>query len=455
MKNFNLSASIKSLAIIVICSLFIFTSCEEPVISGVETPSEDDFNFAKVDTFTVIATTVKEKDLKLRGDAPYNGLLGNINDNVFGNLTSSVYIQFRPADSDINKEFANHTIDSVVLFINYNQNTRFYGCSQITPFNIIVNEVNSLISYKDTFKIEQSFNVHNLELFNSNILPNIKEDSTKHGGTTYKYPILILKLNNSIGTKLLTTSPDFKDKDKFLTYFNGLKISATPVNASDTGGFFILNVRNSNNKIRVYYKIGSVDSLYTDYFVKENCAAMNSVNINNYQNANAYYNEQINKPDSIVKNDSIIFIQGFGKSKSRIHIPYFKNFIKKGIVIHKARLVIPLSESYYSNYTSSFINKITPGFLNLTGIDGNGNEFKLNDFVYPTNNYFGGYHNKGEYFFNITRYLQSIINNPSKSFNGFYLYNFYREKEPNKVILNGGNKKIGNRMRLEVSYTII
>lgn len=442
----------KSLAIIVVCSFFIFTSCKEPTISGVETPTEDDFNFARVDTFTVEATTIKESDINIIGsNVTIKGMLGHINDNIFGNISSSIYIQFVPSKSFLD---TTSVVDSAVLFLNYynDRYNRFYGSTKITPFNIIINEIEAKIVKSDTFTLKSIFNVKPFQLCNINILPNIKDDTIIHGNIKYSSPLLIAKLDNSIGEKILNKS-DISEA-AFIDIFNGLKVSAIPVNSSDTGGIMNFSLRDSRNKIRVYYHNDNKDSLYFDYLVGQNCAALNSFNFNNYDNANPYFLNQINNSQVNSRNDSLLFIQGVGKSKIKIKIPYFRNFTKKGLVIHKAKLIIPLNELN----NNCDIRKIVPGFLVLFGISDKNENFKLLDHSdIPLNNYFGGYfdYKKNEYFFNITRYLQSIINNPSQSFNGFYLFDLNRDSEPNKVIINGGNKKIGSRMRLEVSYTII
>lgn len=458
MKNFNLSASIKSLAIIVVCSLFIFTSCKEPTITGVETPSEDDFNFTKVDTFTVIATTVKEDTIFTRNYM--RGLVGHINDNIFGSITNHAYVQFLP--STLSKDIGpSPIVDSVklILFVD-KAGGGAYG-NGYDNFLIKINEIDTTVDFSSTkkYNTNDTLKTYNLNLTNGVFAPIVKYTdvllSEKDSIKTY----MNIRLENSLGTKLINSKK--ATEIAFLSFFKGLKISAYPQNPNNYGGVLYFNIKDSRNKIRVYYHttIDNVilnDSLYFDYVANSNlCTSFNSV-IKNYSIINPYYINQLNDSDQaknnfLTRGDSLLFLQGLGKSKIRIQFPYFKNFIKKGIVIHKAKLIIPINTDFSTDA------KLVPGVTTLTGFSEQNVNFYLPDNSSPSDNYFGGIHltKTKEYTFNITRYLQSIVNNPSKNFYGFYFFNVNTPTEPSRVILNGGNKKVGNRMRLEVSYTII
>lgn len=456
MKNYNLSVSIKSLAILVVCSLFILTSCKEPTISGVETPTEDDFNFAKVDTFTVFATTVNEDTIITRNYP--RGLVGHINDNVFGNITNHSYVQFLP--STLSKDFGeNPIVDSVklVLFLDKVGGGAYGNGSQ--NFNVYIKEIDTSSKFVSTTKYntKDTLKTYNFNLTNSVFSPIAKYTALLEEKDSIR-TFMNIRIDNTLGTKLINSKKT--TESDFLNHFAGMKISAYPQNTNDFGGVIYFNIRDGRNKIRVYYHttINNIakDSLFFDYVVNTNlCTSFNSVN-KTYNNANPYYLNQLSdsaqaKSNYLYKSDSLLFLQGLNKSKIRIQIPFFKNFIKKGLVIHKAKLIIPINTDLNSDI------KLIPGVTILTGFSKPNVNFILPDNSSPSDNYFGGVHltKSKEYTFNITRYLQSIVNNPSKAFYGFYFFNINSPIEPSKVILNGGNKKTGNRMRLEVSYTII
>jgi hypothetical protein len=70
--------------------------------------------------------------------------------------------------------------------------------------------------------------------------------------------------------------------------------------------------------------------------------------------------------------------------------------------------------------------------------------------------YFGGYYNPdfNSYTFRITRYLQSLISDPTKNHNGLYLIIRGASLYPNRFVFNGNEPLTDTvRLHLEITYT--
>ena len=204
-------------------SLLIW-SCTDPNLIGLEVQPPSDG--------IVVSLTSLNNDLKLstisedslRSDEVSTLLLGCINDPVFGINRGSFATQFMLPFNNLDIGNSDSLIvDSVVLGLSYSGN---YGNNQ--PMNISVYEIKESI-HKDSVFFSNyvlSYDQNNL-ILNPNCNINL-QDSILIGGEI-KAPHLRLRLDNSVGDKILDASGTsvMENNAQFVEFFKGLYISSS------------------------------------------------------------------------------------------------------------------------------------------------------------------------------------------------------------------------------------
>ncbi|PIY06515.1 MAG: hypothetical protein COZ21_02745, partial [Bacteroidetes bacterium CG_4_10_14_3_um_filter_31_20] len=176
-----------------------------------------------------------------------------------------------------------------------------------------------------------------------------------------------------------------------------------------------------------------------DFLINSSCAR---VNLFEHDYTTSTINSIIG--DSLAS-DSLIYMQAMSGLMSKIKIPYLASLKNDStIAIVRAELIIPVD-----NYDATFYK--TPTKLLLVSYNSSGTYSFLPDYL-VNSSYFGGTYYSGDntYRFNISRYVQQLVDNSITNY-GLALFVNDNRVSANRVILRGPKCK-NNGMRLSITY---
>ncbi|MCB2207307.1 MAG: DUF4270 domain-containing protein [Bacteroidetes bacterium] len=422
--------------------IFSFSSCYKPAgeIGAIIQPEDSKLQVFWTDTAFVYAYSIPDDTLK--SSSLSTTLFGSIMDPTFGHSTASFYTQFMLEKSG-HRFGENAQVDSLVLQLRYTGNS--YGD---TTTHLTAN----------VFQMEGS--IHIDSIYNSNInIPvfptNYAEytftpkphDSIVVGGDTLPAALRInlSYLSPDLGNYLINIDTTLMDtNDLFMDYFKGLYVSTLPVG---TGGSLVnLDLINNRSKMTLYYHNNEEDSLTFDYPITVITQYVSKYE-HNRETGDADFVQQVVQGD-IALGSKKFYAQGIAGVASIIHIPNMPSWNRLGdVALNEAKLVLPgnSSDTLYKAPIQMALAEIkedgTYGFL----IDDNGQ-----------GNYFGGDYNAStrSYTFRITRYLQSLIDDPAINNNGLILIVKGGSIYPNRFVFNGHDPESDTtRLHLEITYT--
>lgn len=405
----------------------IIISCKKDTDVGLTTqPPGDKINTVFTDTLSIEAYTVKDDSSNSLGSSHENyGLLGNYNDPIFGQTSSSIIAQFLPTKTNIN--FGDSaSIVSLNLYLDY---TGYYG--DLTKDQYInIYKLSKAISKDSTYySSRQVSSFYNENDFVGNtFLSLINTNSNQLKVNLLKY------LGDSILNRKTIASDSI-----FLTILNGLCIT------SDTsivgGGIAYFNLTSGKSKLVLTYKKNNSSlSDSCEFVIKSNSSRFN-LYTHNYSNSN--FNTQINTSNPV--EDSVFYIQPMSGVRGLIKMPTADKLdLKNNIAVVKATLIIPIEKNDLSN-------AIYPKPLKLMLFARQENNKYIKPVDFDLGEAFDGnfYSTESVYKFNISLHMQKIIDGSIPNL-GFYLVS-NDIGSCNRVVLTSGIHS--NRLKLQISYT--
>lgn len=399
----------KKIYFFVVLFFFVFHSCDESSQLGLEVqPSSDKIeifanNFSQSDSLPAFIISTESVD-SLRSDETSSLLLGKINfDPFFGENIGSFVTQIALSESNIDLGL-NPIVDSVVMSYSY---TGYYGdLSTLTEIAVNYFDLNI---YKDSvYYSNHQFSVlpslYDDLLLNFKILPD-----------TSSSPILKIKLDNSIGQQILDLgNSSLIDNETFLQNFGFFWF----YDYSPTSNSIIyLNPSGSGSDFKIYYHNTTSDSLSLSFNLDGDAARIN------------LFNE---KPlSNLVIEPSFSYIQSMSGYKSKItleNISKLRNDLE-GMAINKVTLSFDVNNnSTYSSHEN----------LSLVRVDSLGNNVFLADLSIEGASHFGGQYLDGGYEFNITRYINNLLNDYSYT-NELYLLSSGGAINSNRTIVDNNS----------------
>ncbi len=419
--------------------LLILNSCKKPDTVGLEVlPPDDRLQGEHTDTITVIAYTVEEDSLLT--SKPSFHILGTHNDPVFGLSSSSFYSQF--ILESVNPDFGpNAQVDSVVLSLAYAG------------------------YYADIMKLGgvQSFSVHRVtedlrdSMYSNEVLDYQKIPLGTYEGlidtrdsvlidTINLPPQMRIKLNNSFGNELLSSQSIMSGDSLFLQQFKGLYITPSTENIlSGMGSLIYIDPRSGYTKLTMYYHN---DTTSGDFDFK--------IDPTTTRRFNHFDHTYSDVPDIAAQlTDSTLgaeklYLQSMAGLKAKITFPYLNNFLANGqkIAVNKAQLIFPVTAG-----TTSRLSPPARVIVLKMGTDGK--EKLLNDYIYESADFFGGYYNstEKEYSFNIPRHIQGLLTDTTAD-KTIYLRVTGAGATANRCVING-TQNPNKPLKLKLTYTIL
>ncbi len=339
------------------------------------------------------------------------------NDPIFGRLSGSIYFSISPpafaAKPFIPVDSIKFPIDSVVLSLAYNG---VYGDSMSTQrFEVL--EIENDTRFRDSgigYRIsdpgvntgavlathEQNFDRLNVQF----------QVVTGRDTATVNNQMRI-HLDKSLGERLINyDTAVYRNDTTFRAEFEGLAIR--PVNGTQTALAYF-NLKNEATRLTVYYKAKSMNGVVDSPLVA-NFSFRNFRNINSIER-NTAGTEYANAMMPGTASDEKVYVATSPGSYGTIKIPNLQDLSNR--VIHRAELIVTPVTPPGTPYQE-------PYYLFLDAWDSTANLPKTiqNDFTYnqQTGQYnqllFGGFLVRGQYVFDLSRYVQGIVTRKEKSY---------------------------------------
>jgi hypothetical protein len=402
--------------------------------------NNDILNAVKVDTITLITSTVRE--LKQRSDNTTLALCGANNDSIFGVSRAGFNTQIRLNASNLTfNDAANVVVDSVVLSLEY---AGFYGKKDASLSFNVYQITEDMKSNTDYFHNDST--TYNPVRIGSkeNFVPDFDNQVTINNISLL--PQLRIKLDNSFGDLIVSKSgqPELSTVENFVSFIKGLRVECTTNPSLDQGNMVYFNLLSNNSKLTIYYNNpGDTIKFAQDFVINNNCVRYNFFEQNF---STGTVNTQLNTPDV---NHPYTYIQSMGGLKTKIEIPYIKNFqnIGKNIAINKAELILPLEDegvnsTLYKNHNRLFVVAAGLGDENLSIAD-----------QFESEAYYGGFYNSTNktYTFNIGRHINQLINNNREDL-GLFILSGGSVVSANRTVLKSFSNT-SNNIKLVLYYT--
>ena len=361
----------------------------------------------EVDTTSLKAWAVIPERVRTSGLS--RNLLGSYNDRQFGPVHASIVTQLRLGVNNVGSGQDNSGLeaDSVVLSMVFAASDPVYG--NLDPQRIAVLEVAEDLHVDSTYYTGDQPLAYPTDLVErkaSWIMPK-PFDGPVVGGDTL-LPQIRLRLDKGFGQRILDAfgTPDLADNTAFVDFLKGLWV--LPDNGEQGpfhAGIFVLDLLNAQSKVTVYYKNtlpGQEDTLSLDLLINENCAR--------YTRCIHDFGAAIDPDLPNALADSTLgqlvdHVQTLGGPRTRVLAPYLYDYRDLGnSALAKAELVMPLAGSQYPAYTP-------PASLLVFRLNSDGEDELLPDQLTGSLNIGGEYDpDAREYRFNITRYVQGVLN---------------------------------------------
>lgn len=431
--------------------LLLFQACKK---DGVLNPefAENTTSLVFSDTSTV--RTYTEIGDTILADNISTGLVGLYKDSVFGTSTASLHVQpLLPSNSLV---FGNDNdvlvTDSVVLSLEYNGAYGNITVPQTLEVFRIDEELDDSKSYYSNAIIQTLPSILGTKTFTPNVDSSVRVIRPNQVGgsdTVSLSPQLRIKLDNSLGDEILSESGQdaVANNDNFTKFLKGLKIAPNNSGSLNNNENAILYfaLTSTNTKLTVYYNsTGAGDTVSiprsVDFPINSSSVRFNTFN-HDYSGTPVETSLQSGTYDAMHS-----YTLAMAGVQSLIKFPNLKeNFENKQLTINKAELYIPAANGSHATY--GFANSLIVASKNDAG------ELQFIPDFFEGTSYFGGTFESSSqsYKFNITRYIQGVING-SENQNGLILLVSGSAVKAERIVLFGADNP-NDKIRLNLYYS--
>ncbi|MBP5395936.1 MAG: DUF4270 domain-containing protein [Bacteroidales bacterium] len=423
------------------------TACKEEDnrVGGTLRPSD----VIRTDTIDAIQAFSIAED-SIRTSKMSAEVFGWVEDPVFGNVRSHLYIQFRLSANAVNfGEGAE--LDSVVLSIPY---AGFFGDTS-NKLQVGVYELDESM-YKDSvYYSKRHLAVRPVPLAMSGQVEIHPLQKVVVMGEEQSPQLRIVLDKDYFTQKLLQKSgaPELADNAHFLPYFKGLMLKAE--GKESKGCLAYLDVLNGLTAVTLHYHNQAHDSLTFQLISNDSSVYFAYIDHQGYAEAETELKRQV-VDKQYGAASRLLYVQASGGVKVQLRFPGLKScYADKKVVVHKAELVMspdysveggynpwfhPSSLSmYYKQDSASSKTYFLPDYLNL-GSDFFGGKFQEEDSTYR---------------FLLTEYLQYLLMGKIDEAYPLYLIANGAAIQATRVRLLGpAHPNRSRRMRLIITYSL-
>lgn len=413
---------IKSVIVGTAAILVFFIACKKidvTDIGGDLIPAVDNVNtFDTVLDVITDLTLLADSSRILRSEPHAWGIIAN--DAEFGKTKAELNFSITPSGygaHPFSKKDSILIFDSVVLTLSYNT---YFGDTNSLE-RMVVYEMdpdgffsNTSVGYKiDTPEVRVVQPPLGGALIDFRKLDDSVYDIRKRDTLRLKNQLRI-QLDKSLATRFLNydTLNAYKNDSNFRNYFKGISVKVDEAQSPVKNGLAYFTLNTENTKLLFYYRVKSplsgaiVDTVTTEF----GFYTFNSTNSNPIKRTPAGpYQTYLN---SAVANNDKLYIQSSPGSVANIRIPGLKNLSNR--VIHRAELIFDVLPSAEED-------KYRQPQVLFLDVNDTANKRYLTvpyDFSYDAQfiSSFGGVPYNGQYRFNVSRYVQSVITRKESDF---------------------------------------
>ena len=376
-------------------------------------------------------------------------LLGSMKDPVFGNSEAGFYTQLRL--SLAGQSFGSDPVlDSLVLQLSIGN---YYGDTTVWQ-TVHVYELTDTLSGSSSYYNHSTIDYDPIDHANGyQFRPHPKTTKNPVGTDTVDHAIIRIPLSDALGEYLINLdSTSYTQPDYFKNAFKGLYVTCDPV--SQPGAITSISLTdNTYSLMQLYYHNAATPekAMRYDYYVTTSDVYFNHIDHDYTQGSPEFVDQLVNGNAELGQQTA--YVQSMGGVRTRIFMPNIEHWSDtldgSYIVVNEAKLVLPVSETL----TDSLFR--LPSYFILLGFKDDSTTYLLPDY-YEGTNYFGGSYNSKEnaVIFRISEYMQSIISKKSENHGLSFGING-AGYSAQRMIVNGPQSAEENKMRLEVTYSIV
>jgi hypothetical protein len=382
---------VKAFALALFGVLLFLSACKKPspTEGGDYFPSSDELTALQTDTFSIVATTMKEDSVFT--DELSLALVGMIDNPTFGTTQCVTYTQLRLSalEPDVSSAMV---VDSVILSLAYNATA--YGKPDRQSFSI--RQLSQPLFKDSVYSARKTWPTypHNL-IVDGEEIQDINVTSLVPLGQDTLSPQLRLPLDKQLGYLLLQPQDAavLSSQLEFQNYFHGIAIESK----ARYDGVARYDLIDPATHLTVYYRDvvnGLADTLSYDFVVTTDCARYNEFR-HDYQGTElAEFNNGTTKAGG-----EYFYVQTGAGLKTKFTFPHLLDLNQfQDQVVNRAELIIPIDpDAVYAEFDQLYLRYLEDGNLkplpdeNVQVIGGNYNA------------------STHQYSFNISRYVQSVL----------------------------------------------
>lgn len=446
MKIFSFPHHLRKVALLsAICFLGVFlNACKKDVNlqPGFESSASEVF---VNDTVKIEVKTVEEDSVS-SGQSSLS-LFGLYNDSIFGVDKASFYTQVLLPFNGVNvAETGNFTIDSVILSLVYAGKFADEAAHRLKVF-----ELEDELEKEKNYYSNDSLKYFSTPLADKQFTSNTEKeveiivpDQDGNLDTIEVLPQLRIELDPAMGMNILNQGPDgaLANNEAFTNFFKGLYISpAGPAPLVGNNNILYFALTNSQSKLSIFFtETSSQTKKVLDLPINTEALRFNRYSHN-------YSSTVVGQALADGEDRMRTFVQSMAGVRPVIRFPELTKTIpqKEHYVINKAELILPVEHGEYKS------KGIPEQLLALTS-DSTGRLIFTEDILLSGSRN-DGYYSKADsaYHFNVTRYIDGIIND-GRTDRGLTVIANGSAINAQRVILNGPYKQ-ERKMRLKLYYS--
>ena len=377
-----------------------------------------------------------------------NALLGAMKDPVFGATEAGFYTQFRP--SVAGQSFgSNPVVDSLVLQLYL---VGYYGDTTVMQ-TVHAYELTDSLSYEANYYNHSTVATASIDYANEyQFSPRPKTKVHIIGTDTVPQPIIRIPLSQELGNHLVNLdTAAYSRPDLFKQHFKGLYVTCAPVSLD--GAISSINLTNNTySLLQLYYHNASTPDkpMRYNFYVTSSDTYFNHFD-HDYAQGNPEFVSQLLDGQTEL-GQSTLYLQTMGGVRAKVFFPNISHWADSlegcHLVVNEAKLILPASVLTDSVYKA-------PGNFLLVGFSSDTTTYLLPDY-YEGSSFFDGTYSssKQSVSFRITEYLQNMIMKKRDNL-GLSLGINGASYNATRYVINGPEATDGEKMRLEVTYSIV
>lgn len=422
-------------ASIVIALTVLVSACTKPTTIGSELLEDDQANLLFTDSFSMVASTVKEDSLVVYDpDVTFSNMqVGYFEDPIFGQVKAGFYFQVDVGLST--PALSNPTLDSIVLTMVYDS-SGVYGTledmQELEVYRIVDDIDNGQVYYSN-----QVFQTESTPIGTAQFIPAPNTDVEFPRITdTLVAPHIRIVLDPALGQELLDSMIYEND---FVETLNGLFV--TTASTQPTDAMLNFDMVNTLSRVNLFYT--NDDTLpQLHQFLITGISTRMSVFEHDFSGSTV-------EPfiDNTALGDSLLFVQSMSGTNVKLEFPYLQNL--GNVLINKAELEFTVAEIVGSDLdTYPAVDRLLLSEQNEEG------EFRVIRDIIIGPTAFGGQFTEGDfnntYSMNVSAQIQDIVDgteNPE-----IFIRAFGKQENANRVVLYGPNHPDFSA-KLKITYT--